>query len=86
MVYVGVSHPSAYKSGQILEHRFVMEQTIGRYLLPWETVHHLNGKRDDNRPENLELWVTRHPRGQRVEDHVEHALAILQAYRPELLK
>ena len=66
-------HPSASKKGYILEHRLVMERKLGRYLLPNETVHHLNGIRDDNRPENLELWGNRHPKGQRV--HVrQHCL------------
>ena len=50
------------------EHRVVMEQSLGRKLLKGETVHHLNGKRDDNRSDNLELWVTPPKNGQRVTD------------------
>lgn len=74
-------NPETGKKQSILEHRFVMEQQIGRPLLPDETVHHINGARDDNRPENLELWSSSHPTGQRVADKVEWAKMILARYQ-----
>jgi len=79
-------HPNANARGYILEHVFVMSEKIGRPLRRGESVHHKNGKKDDNRPENLELWNRQaHPPGRRVSDLVEYAREILQLYAPEKL-
>lgn len=55
-------------------HRIVMEQMLGRSLRAFEHVHHKNGIRSDNRPENLELWAKFQPYGQRVTDLVQFVL------------
>lgn len=62
-----------------------MSEIIGRALLPEETVHHKNGNKRDNRPENLELWTSHHGAGQRVVDKVAFAKEILALYEPEAL-
>lgn len=81
-VRVKMAHPRASR-GWVLEHIPVMESLLGRPLLPGEEVHHINGQRGDNRPENLELWVVRQPKGQRPEDLVEWAREILILYGGE---
>ncbi len=81
--YVSVylpDHPRALANGYYPQHRQVMEQVIGRVLLESEQVHHRNGVRNDNRPENLELWTKSQPAGQRVVDLLAWAREIEALY------
>lgn len=78
-VYVPVENKRS-KCMYVSEHRLVMEQKLGRKLLPQETVHHLNGDRQDNRPENLEIWLYPQKPGQRVKDLIKWAKQILATY------
>jgi len=76
LVYIGKGLPSR------LEHRVVMEQILGRRLFGYEEVHHRNAIRNDNRPENLELWVKRQPGGARATDLIAYARWVLETYEP----
>jgi len=73
-------HPNSKNKGQIMAHRLVMSERIGRPLMEHENVHHLNGIRYDNRPENLELWTVSQPGGQRVSDKISWAKEFLLQY------
>lgn len=82
VVFIGHDHPMADRRGYCLQHRYVMSEIIGRPLLPTENVHHVYGQRDDNRPENLELWLVSQPKGQRVMDLLVWAREIVATYEP----
>jgi hypothetical protein len=63
-------------------HVVVMVEVLGRPLQPGEEVHHLNGHRSDNRPENLELWTKSQPKGQRARDLLAWAREVVARYEP----
>lgn len=71
--YVRVLRPEHPKNirGYAYEHRLVMEGYIGRYLEQWETVHHINEIKTDNRIENLFLCT-----------FAEHSALHKEGYRP----
>lgn len=55
-------HPRANVNGYVKESIIVVEDCLERKLLPSEIVHHINGIRDDNRPENLAVMPEKHHR------------------------
>ena len=70
---------------KIFHHRYVWEQHYKVKLQPGQNIHHINGVRDDNHIDNLELWDTSQPQGQRVLDKLHWAVEMFLRYAPEEL-
>jgi hypothetical protein len=79
-------HPNVMSDGYVLEHVVVMSAFLERPLQKGETVHHRNGRRDDNRIENLELWTKAQPAGQRAEDVLAWCKAYITQYEADVAK
>ena len=79
-------HPNSHKNGSLFEHTYVMSEHLGRPLKPNENVHHINGVRDDNRIENLELWCSSQPSGQRVNEKQAFYVEFISGYNGEFLQ
>jgi len=67
-------HPASMQ-GRVLEHRWVMEQAIGRFLVTDEHVHHVNGVKDDNRVENLQVMGSQDHRLLTARERVQRSVS-----------
>ncbi len=87
--YVQVRRPTHFGKGLsggrewFYEHRYVMESYLGRPLHDGENIHHINGDKADNRLDNLEIWTSQQPAGQRVIDLVNWAYALREKYKSD---
>ena len=92
--YVKILRPEHPKNirGYIYEHRAVMEEYLGRMLQPWETVHHINEIKTDNRLDNLFLCTVKehsaiHREGKRpTESHRDKMRDVAKKNKPHLVK
>ncbi len=78
------SHPNAGRNGQIAEHTIIMSKILGRPLEKKESVHHKNGIKLDNSPENLELRVSVHPNGQDLLDVANFCIKFLKEHKNDI--
>jgi len=78
-----IMYEMADSRGYVMEHRLIMAQELGRPLKAGETVHHINGVKDDNRLENLELWYTNHGHGVRVKDMLADWVKLYKYHCPD---
>lgn len=88
--YVLVPCPEPWKAmadaqGRVYQHRLVLARALGRPLTADETVHHIDGDRQNNSAANLRLFVGNHGSGQSVDERVAAAVGLLKRYAPELL-
>jgi hypothetical protein len=71
-------YPMLLKIGHVMEHRYVVAKHLGRCLHRWEVVHHINGIKDDNRIENLQLISdSRHEQITILENRIRYLEGIL---------
>ena len=59
------NHPHHNNENYVKDHRLVAEKILQRYLFPSEIIHHINGIKNDNRPENLYLFLN-------IKEHSRH--------------
>ncbi|MEV6243063.1 HNH endonuclease [Lentzea sp. NPDC051838] len=76
-------HSEVNSTGWALQHRVILSDLLGHALPKGSTVHHKNGRRDDNRPSNLELRASQHGAGQNILDLLDWARELLQMYGPD---
>lgn len=79
-VMLSPKNPNNPTDKYLLEHRAIFMKILNRPLFKHENVHHKNGFREDNRLDNLELWSTLQPKGQRVQDKLAWAYEIIKLY------